>query len=56
MLAVLIATQKRMQNNDIFKTMNMKRSDVSPSVYSLFQHSQPTVHDFTFQCLRLVNA
>ena len=31
-----------MQNNDIAKIMNMERSDISPAVYSLFPHFQPT--------------
>ena len=31
-----------MQSNDISKIMNLERPDISRSVYSLLQHSQPT--------------
>ena len=34
--------QKRMQNNDISKIMNMERPNISPAVYNLFQYSQST--------------
>ena len=34
--------QKRMQNNDISKMINMVRPDISPAVYSLLQYSQHT--------------
>ena len=34
--------QKRMQNNDIFEIMNMKRPDISLTVCNLLQQSQPT--------------
>ena len=34
--------KKRIQSNDISKIMSMARSDISPAVYSLLQHSQPT--------------
>ena len=34
--------KKKMQSNDISKIMNMERSDISPAVYSLLQHSQHT--------------
>ena len=34
--------QKRMQGNDNFKIMNVKRRHTSPAIYSLLQHSQPT--------------
>ena len=33
--------QKRMQNDDISKTIKMERPDISPAVCSLLQHSQP---------------
>ena len=35
--------QKRMQNNDIFLIMNMERPDISHAVYTLLQHSKPTI-------------
>ena len=34
--------QKRMQDNDISKITNMERPDISPGVYSLLKHCQPT--------------
>ena len=34
--------QKTIHNNDISKIMDMKRRYLSPAVYSLLQHSQPT--------------
>ena len=34
--------KKRIQNNDISKLMSTERSDISPAVYSLLQHCQPT--------------
>ena len=35
--------KKRMQNNDIPKTMNMERQDISTSAYSLLRNSQTTI-------------
>ena len=34
--------KKRIQNNDVYKLMSLKRLDISPTVYSLLQHCQPT--------------
>ena len=34
--------KKSMQNNDIFEIINMKRQDISLTVYHVFQSSQPT--------------
>ena len=34
--------QKRRQNNDMSKVINMERPDITPAVYSLLQRSQPT--------------
>jgi len=34
--------EKRLENNDILKIMSVERSDISPAVYSLLQHCQPT--------------
>jgi len=34
--------KKRIENNDILKTMSLERSDISPAAYSLLQHCQPT--------------
>ena len=33
--------QKRRQNNDMSKAINMERPDITPAVYSLLQSSQP---------------
>ena len=52
--------QKRMQNNDISQITNMEKSDISPVVYSLLQHSQPTTafaeRSFSLQCKLLAKA
>ena len=32
-----------MQNNEISEIMKMERRDVSPAVYCLLQHFQPTI-------------
>ena len=34
--------KKRMQNNDISKTIKMERQDISPAVYHMLENSQPT--------------
>jgi len=34
--------KKRIENNDILKIMSVERSDISPAVYSLLHHCQPT--------------
>ena len=34
--------KKKMQNNDIYKIMNIGRPDILPAAYSLLQHFQPT--------------
>ena len=34
--------KKRIQNNDVYKLMSLKRLDISPTVYSLLQHCEPT--------------
>jgi len=34
--------KKRIENNDILKIMSVERSDISPAVYSLLQHCQPS--------------
>jgi len=34
--------KKRIENNDILEVMSVERSDISPAVYSLLQHCQPT--------------
>ena len=34
--------KKRMQNNDIFEIINMKRQDISTAVYHMVQNFQPT--------------
>ena len=33
--------KERMQNNDIFEILNMKRQDISPALYHMLQNSQP---------------
>ena len=35
-------TKKKIQNNDVYKLMSLERLDISPTVYSLLQHCQPT--------------
>ena len=43
---VLTVTLKKMQNNDISKTMNLQKSSILPTVYRLLQHSRKEVfHD-----------
>ena len=34
--------KKQMQNSDISEIINMERQDISPAVYHMLQHSQPT--------------
>ena len=34
--------KKRMQNNDIFKIINMERQNILSAVYHMLQNSQPT--------------
>ena len=40
---VLTVTLKKMQNNDIFKTMNLQKPSILPAVYNLLQHSRKEV-------------
>ena len=34
--------KQRMQNNDIFEIINMKRQDISPAAYHMLKSSRPT--------------
>jgi len=42
LVTLTVTLNKRIENNDILKIMSVKRSDISPAVYSLLQHCQPT--------------
>jgi len=39
---ISLSLKKEIENNDILKIMSVARSDISPAVYSLLQHCQPT--------------
>ena len=42
----------RIQNNDIFKIINMERQDISPTVYHMLQNSLPTSASLSFSMLK----